>query len=83
MKIKQILIAGAAALLLLASGCGRTAVNLDDYVSLETDGLNTKGTASLSVDFEKMVDDNPDAFGLSDDDSDRKKKRSLPPLRNT
>ena len=54
-------------LLLLCVGstaCGRTAVNLNDYVTVDFNGYNTIGTASSHFDMDKMIAENPKSFGI-------------------
>ena len=46
------------------TGCGRTKINLNDYLTVNYDGYETVGTASSSFDMEKMISENPSAFGL-------------------
>ena len=46
------------------TGCGRTKINLNDYLTVKYDGYETVGTASSSFDMEKMISENPSAFGL-------------------
>lgn len=70
MKFKTFVLGAAiAAFALLMTGCGRTAVNLNDYVTVNYEGYNTVGVAEYDFDYEKMIEDNPKAFGLSKDHS--------------
>ena len=61
---KYCVIAGIFSLSLLLTGCGRTKINLNDYLTVEYDGYDTVGRASKSFDMEKMISENPSAFGL-------------------
>lgn len=67
-KIGKVVIK-AALLLPLAlclSGCGAKSVNLNDYLTIECNGIDTAGKASFSVDVEQFVKDNAEALGLED-----------------
>lgn len=70
---KQIKLAfvGTTVLCLCAalSGCGANTINLNDYVDIEFEGYDTVGNALCTIDFEQIIDDNEEAFGL-DEDSD-------------
>ncbi len=75
MKVKRFikyLIAGTATLGagLLLTGCFETKINLNDYLEVEVSGYDTVGTASYSIDYEKMIKDNPKAFGLDKEPKD-------------
>ena len=75
MKIKRNRIALAAAALLgtiLLAGCGRETINLNDYLEVEAEGFDGYGTAEVVVDYNKLVGDHYEAFGLDDDDEDDK-----------
>lgn len=70
MKLKNLVLGAAiATFTLLLTGCGRTSVNLNDYVTVNYEGYNTVGVAGYEFDCEKMIEDNPKAFGLSKDHS--------------
>lgn len=56
----------AAAVLACLAGCGRTKVDLNDYLTLEPSGFDTAGKVSVSIDYDSLVNDNRKAFGLSD-----------------
>lgn len=55
----------AAMLALTMTGCGRTSINLNDYVTISYNGYDTVGTASYTFDKEAIIMDNPEAFGMS------------------
>ena len=57
-------IAGIFTLCLVLTGCGRTKVNLNDYLTVKYDGYETVGTASSQFDVERLISENPSAFGL-------------------
>ncbi|MBD5143700.1 MAG: hypothetical protein HDT22_08865 [Ruminococcus sp.] len=61
---KYSIITGIFSLCLVLTGCGRTKINLNDYLTVNYDGYETVGTASSSFDMEKMISENPSAFGL-------------------
>ena len=61
--IKMIAVIPAA---LILTGCGRTAIDVNDYVDIECEGADTKGTATCTVDFARMVEDNLELFGLDE-----------------
>lgn len=48
------------------TGCGSTAINLNDYVTVTFDGYETVGTAKSKLDIPKMITDHPEAFNLKD-----------------
>lgn len=71
MKKKTILMAAVLLSPCLAlTGCGRSSVNLNDYLTLTSSGYNTVGTAGYTFDYEKMIMDNPKAFGLEENYSE-------------
>ena len=63
---KIIMAAAAAAALVLLAGCGRTKIDLNNYLTLEPSGFDTAGKVSTSFDYDALVSDNLKAFGLSD-----------------
>ncbi|MGN1135774.1 MAG: hypothetical protein ACI4SF_06095 [Oscillospiraceae bacterium] len=71
MKIKDygILIGAAISMGMIFTGCGKTAINANDYLTINVDGFDTAGKASCSFDSEKLINDNLKAFGL-DEESD-------------
>lgn len=64
-------IAAVASLSVVLTGCGRSDVNVNDYVTLEYEGYDSLGTAVCTIDFEKMIDENLKAFDLDEDSSDK------------
>lgn len=64
----RILISAAALLVtgLALTGCGRTSVNLNDYLTLSCDGYDHVGLAAYSFELERMIMENPKAFGLAE-----------------
>ncbi len=56
----------------LFTGCGNKIIDLNEYVDIEVEGFDTIGTATVIIDFWEMVEENPEAFDLGDDPSNRK-----------
>ena len=52
------------------TGCGSKEVNLNDYLKVSYSGYDTIGTASYSIDIDRLIEENPDAFGLAENPSD-------------
>ena len=52
------------------TGCGSKSVNLNDYLKVSYSGYDTIGTASYSIDIDRLIEENPDAFGLAENPSD-------------
>ena len=48
------------------TGCGRTEIDADKYLTVTIDGIDTKGTANAHIDLDELVTDNLEAFELSD-----------------
>ena len=65
--IKTLALIPAAVLLV---GCGRVTIDPNDYLEVKYDGMDTRGTATYDIDFEKMVTDNLKAFGIESKKSD-------------
>ena len=49
---------------LMLGGCGRTEIDAGKYVKIEYRGYDNYGTADAHIDFNKMIKDNAEAFGL-------------------
>ena len=66
---KTAALTGVSALLAAAflTSCGKTSVDLNDYTEIDYNGYNGAGKAEFSLDLEEMIEDNPQAFGLEDD----------------
>lgn len=62
-----IIIGTALSMGIFFTGCGTTTINANDYLTISTEGVDTKGTASYHLDTEKLINDNLKAFGLEDD----------------
>lgn len=54
---------GCAAALLL-QGCGRTEIDLNDYLEIRFSGYDTVGTATAQLALDRMIADHPRAFKL-------------------
>ena len=70
MKIKRSLTGltfAVAAMLLTA--CGRTEINVNDFLSAETKGANSRGSVEWTLNTAAMVTANPEAFRLKDNAS--------------
>ena len=70
MKIKRSLTGltfAVAAMLLTA--CGRTEINVNDFLSAETKGANSRGSVEWTLNTAAMVTANPKAFRLKDNAS--------------
>ena len=61
--------------------CGRAAIDPNDYLEVEYDGLDTAARASCSVDYVQMVKDNLKAFGIKDEDDDHDIERAASKLK--
>ncbi len=64
MKKRMITAILPLALLLTACGKAKTKINPNDYISINFGGTASSGTAEYTFDAKKMVEDNPEAFGL-------------------
>lgn len=54
MKKKVNVFLMAAVMVLLLAGCGKQKVDLSEYVNVTYNGLNSKGTAAVDIDFDAM-----------------------------
>lgn len=64
--------AGLVSCAVAFSGCGTKQINLNDYLEVNYEGYDTIGVASSHFDFEKMIKDNPEAFGIEATPTDKK-----------
>lgn len=67
MKSKLIAVAALLAVPFAMTSCGRKTINLNDYVTIETEGYDTVGKAHYYFDSEQLVEDNLEVFGLNED----------------
>lgn len=65
-KIKTFFIKAAMTvpIALCLSGCGAKTIDLNEYLTIECNGIDTAGKAKFSVDVEQLVEDNAEALGL-------------------
>ena len=68
MKLKSCTAIASAVLSMcvMFTACGKTTINVNDYLTIDVDGFDTAGTASYSFDSEALINDNLKAFGLDD-----------------
>lgn len=66
MKAKDygIILGAALSMGMIFTGCGKTTINANDYLTINAEGFDTAGKASFYFDSEKLIDDNLKAFGL-------------------
>lgn len=67
-KKLTLLILALLALAVMLTACGRKTIVVNDYLSLELSGYDPIGIAQSHLDWEKLVEDNLDVFGLEDMD---------------
>ena len=67
MNKKFIAVAAMLAVPFAMTSCGRTTINLNDYISIDVTGYNTIGEAHANFDSETLIEANKEAFGLSED----------------
>lgn len=60
------IIAAAMALSAVLTSCGKTSIDLNDYIVAEYSGYDTMATLEYNLDVDSMISDNPEAFGLED-----------------
>lgn len=65
-----VLSAAAVSCMPMLTGCFETKVNLNDYLTVDFSGYDTIGIATAKFDYEKMITENPSAFGLEANPSD-------------
>lgn len=66
MKAKYLVLAGASVMCCFLSGCGRTEINVNNYLTTEVNGYDGEGYAGWNVDLGQLVKDNYQAFGLKE-----------------
>lgn len=73
-KIKGLLVLGMIAVAMFAlTGCGKTTVNLNKYITIECEGYDSLGTASFTFDYEAFKKDYSGKIKLSSKDSNEMK----------
>lgn len=65
-----VLSAGLVSCMAVFTGCGAKKVNLNDYLDVSYSGYDTVGVATAEFDYEKMIKDNPEAFGIKGEPSE-------------
>lgn len=46
------------------TGCGKETININDYVTISFEGYDTVGESRIIFDFDKMIDEHPNAFNI-------------------
>lgn len=73
-KIKGLLLLGMIAAAMFAlTGCGKTTVNLNKYITIQCEGYDSLGTASYTFDYEAFEKDYSGKIKLSTKDSNEMK----------
>lgn len=67
-KKLTLLILALLALAVMLTACGRKTIVVNDYLSLELSGFDQLGIGKGRLDWEQMVKDNMDVFGLKSTD---------------
>ena len=67
MKKKLIAVAALLAVPFAMTSCGRKTINLNDYITIETEGYDTVGKAHYYFDSEQLIEDNLEVFGLDEE----------------
>lgn len=67
MKRKLIAVAALLTVPFAMTSCGRKAINLNDYITIEADGYDTIGKAHYYFDSEQLIEDNLEVFGLDEE----------------
>ena len=67
-KKRTILFLALLALAVMLTACGRKTIVVNDYLSLELSGFDQLGIGKGRLDWEQMVKDNMDVFGLKSTD---------------
>jgi hypothetical protein len=75
LKLAVTLLAAAALV-----SCGRVVIDPNDYLEYSFSGLDTAASADFDIDFQKMVADNPKAFGVKDESSRKAAERAVSEL---
>ena len=66
MKFKSIAVAAVSIMCCLLTSCGKTEINVNNYLTTEVNGYDGNGYAGWNVDLGQLVKDNYQAFGLKD-----------------
>ena len=82
MKTKIIAIAAVSLLCCSLTSCGKTEINVNQYLTTEVNGYDGEGYAGWNVDLGQLVKDNYQAFGLKEGYSMTEYQAVLEKLRN-
>ena len=82
MKTKIIAIAALSLLCCSLTSCGKTEINVNQYLTTEVNGYDGEGYAGWNVDLGQLVKDNYQAFGLKEGYSMTEYQAVLEKLRN-
>ncbi len=74
MKRKSVMLLCGAVAMLGLTGCGKTKINLDEYVELKYDGYDTIGTASYEFDYKQFERDFEDKLKMTKTGEDERKE---------
>ena len=55
----------------------KTVINLNDYLKVSVNGTNGSGTASYTIDYDRLVSENADAFRVTDKNRDKLNEKVL------
>lgn len=66
MKAKTYAVIAASMVCCLLTGCGKTEINVNDYLTVNAEGVDGFGYLTYSLAFGDLVKDNYKAFGLKD-----------------
>lgn len=72
MKAKTYAVIAASMVCCLLTGCGKTEINVNEYIKTDLTGYNGGGNVSMTMDVATLVANNYEAFGLTKDDSGAK-----------
>jgi len=65
MKKKLLLTAAGVMMAFMLTACGKTKIDLNEYVKINFEGYDTIGTASIEFDYKHFVKDNDDSLRLT------------------
>ena len=82
MKSKHLILAAVSVMCCLLTGCGRTEINVNNYLTTEISGFDGYGNAGWEVDLGQLVKDNYQAFGLKEGYSLAEYQAVLDKIRN-
>lgn len=74
MKKKLVILAAGVASAFVLTACGKTKIDLDQYVDVQYEGYNTIGTATVSFDYKHFVRDYEEDLKLTKEGEDERKE---------